>query len=88
MYDNISSLKFVKGSNNETIAAAMLSAEGEEMIFNSPVTADGRVEDWMTLILNEMRATNRLITKEAVFFYCASKERFACSKFLRFLHIL
>ena len=75
MYDNIASLRFVKGSNNEMIAAAMVSAEGEEMEFKSPVTADGRVEDWMTSVLNEMRTTNRLITKEAVFFYCADRER-------------
>ena len=75
MYDNIASLKFVKGGNNEMIAAAMISAEGEEMEFNTPVTADGRVEDWMTSVLNEMRATNRLITKEAVFYYCHDRER-------------
>ena len=71
MYDNISALKFSKGANNEMLATAMMSGEGEVMDFHRPVSADGRVEDWMTRVLNEMRRTNRLITKEAVFFYCA-----------------
>jgi len=36
------------------------------------VAAEGRVEDWMTEVLKEMRRTNRLITKEALFYYCAN----------------
>lgn len=72
MYDNIAALKFSKGANNEMLATAMISGEGEVMEFHRPVPADGRVEDWMTRVLNEMRRTNRLITKEAIFFYCAS----------------
>lgn len=58
-------------------AAAMISGEGEVMEFRNKVTADGRVEDWMTSVLQEMRATNRLITKEALFLYGANgKERY------------
>ena len=72
MYDNISSLKFSKGANNEMLATAMISGEGEVMDFHRPVPADGRVEDWMTRVLNEMRHTNRLITKEAIFYYYAN----------------
>ena len=75
MYDNIASLRLAKGPNNEMLAQAMVSSEGEQMEFRQHVTADGRVEDWMTNVLNEMRKTNRLITKEAVFFYCASTNR-------------
>ena len=71
MFDNISSLKFSKGPNNEMQATAMLSSEGEVMEFRQHVTADGRVEDWMTEMLREMRSSNRLITKEAIFVYCA-----------------
>ena len=73
MFDNISSLKFVKGPNNEMLATGMMSGEGEVMEFRNNIIADGRVEDWMTMVLNEMRSTNRLITKEAVFFYCEGK---------------
>jgi len=75
MYDNISALQFSKGNNNEVLATAMVSAEGEVMDFRNHIPAEGRVEDWMTNILEEMRITNRLITKEAVFFYCENVSR-------------
>ncbi|KAM4707116.1 dynein axonemal heavy chain 10 [Discoglossus pictus] len=75
MYDNIASLKFQVGDNNETVATAMISAEGEVMPFRQAIAAEGRVEDWMTAVLQEMRRTNRLITKEAIFRYCEDKSR-------------
>ena len=71
MYDNIAKLQFQQGPNGETLATAMISAEGEIMEFRKHVPAEGRVEDWMTAVLEEMRSTNRLITKEAIFFYGA-----------------
>ena len=71
MYDNIASLRFEQGPNGETMATAMISAEGEVMEYREHVAAEGRVEDWMTEVLAEMRRTNRLITKEAIFFYMA-----------------
>ncbi|KAE8635010.1 hypothetical protein XENTR_v10002490 [Xenopus tropicalis] len=75
MYDNIASLKFQEGDNGEMKATAMVSAEGEVMPFRQVVAAEGRVEDWMTTVLQEMRRTNRLITKEAIFRYCEDKSR-------------
>ena len=74
MFDNIASLKLVKGPNNEMLATAMVSAEGEQMEFRQTISAEGRVEDWMTAVLNEMRRTNRKITKEAIFLYCANNK--------------
>ncbi len=74
MFDNIASLSFQKGGANETLATAMISGEGETMAFRQNVVADGRVEDWMTNVLNEMRRTNRLITKESVFYYCQNQQ--------------
>ncbi|EDQ84603.1 uncharacterized protein MONBRDRAFT_39235 [Monosiga brevicollis MX1] len=68
MFDNISALRFGTG-NAANVASGMISAEGEEMAFKNPVVCDGRVEEWMTEVLAESRATNRLITKEAVFQY-------------------
>lgn len=70
MFDNISKLRFGQGHSGEPMANAMISSEGEEMDFRSAVVAEGRVEDWMTAVLNEMRRTNRLITKESIFRYC------------------
>lgn len=74
MFDNISALRFNKGPNNEMLATAMISGEGEVMEFKQHIMADGRVEDWMTSVLNEMRRTNKLITKEALFLYCANNK--------------
>ena len=75
MFDNIARLKFNPGPTGEQIAAAMVSSEGEEMEYRTGVVAEGRVEDWMTAVLNEMRQTNRLITKESVFYYCDERTR-------------
>ena len=69
MFDNIAKLRFIQGHNGEPAANAMISAEGEIMEFRSPVVAEGKVEDWMTEVLGEMRRTNRLITKESIFRY-------------------
>ena len=76
MFDNIASLKFVSGPSGEQLASAMISSEGEDMTYRTNVAAEGRVEDWMTGVLNEMRRTNRLTTKEAVFYYCDQKTRY------------
>ena len=74
MFDNIASLDFVP-SGTDLVAKAMISAEGEVMQFKESILAEGPVEDWMTSVLNEMRRTNRLITKEAIFYYCHNKTR-------------
>ena len=76
MYDNISQLRFEKGSSQEPLATAMISSEGETMVFKSSVMVEGKVEDWMTCVLDEMRRTNRLITKECIFTYCHEKSRY------------
>ncbi|KAM9193992.1 dynein axonemal heavy chain 10 [Dugong dugon] len=75
MYDNIVALRFNNGDSGEKLVSAMISAEGEVMAFRKVIRAEGRVEDWMTAVLNEMRRTNRLITKEAIFRYCEDRSR-------------
>lgn len=75
MYDNIASLRFDVESNGETVAGAMVSAEGEVMELRKPIPVEGKVEEWMTGVLLEMRSTNRLITKEAIFHYCEDRSR-------------
>lgn len=76
MYDNIASLRFDVDSNGETVVGAMVSAEGEVMELRQPVPVEGRVEEWMMGVLLEMRKTNRLITKEAIFHYCEDRSRY------------
>ncbi|XP_071619148.1 dynein axonemal heavy chain 10 isoform X2 [Heliangelus exortis] len=75
MYDNIASLRFQDGESDKKIVTAMISAEGEVMEFRKAVAAEGRVENWMTAVLEEMRRTNRLLTKEAIFRYCEDRSR-------------
>ena len=75
MFDNIAKLRFDQGPSGEPLANAMISSEGEMMEYRKGVTAEGKVEDWMTQVLNEMRRTNQLITKEAIFTYCHKKSR-------------
>ena len=75
MYDNIASLRFELGNNGENVAGAMVSAEKEVMEFRTPIPTEGRVEEWMTSVLAEMRRSNRLITKEAVYRYCEDRSR-------------
>ncbi|XP_037672459.1 dynein heavy chain 10, axonemal isoform X6 [Choloepus didactylus] len=75
MYDNIAALRFNDGESGEKLVSAMISAEGEVMEFRKIIRAEGHVEDWMTAVLNEMRRTNRLITKEAIFRYCEDRSR-------------
>ncbi|OXB64089.1 hypothetical protein ASZ78_002019 [Callipepla squamata] len=78
MYDNIASLRFQDGDSDKKIVTAMISAEGEVMEFRQAVPAEGRVENWMTAVLREMRRTNRLLTKEAIFRYCEDRSSLAC----------
>ncbi len=75
MFDNIAKLRFEQGQNQEPVANAMISSEGEIMEYRQDIVAEGKVEDWMTLVLNEMRRTNQIITKEAIFHYCSDKSR-------------
>ncbi|KAJ7419933.1 Dynein heavy chain 10, axonemal [Willisornis vidua] len=75
MFDNVASLRFQDGDNDEKIATAMISAEREVMEFRQAVPAVGRVENWMTAVLEEMRRTNRRLTKEAIFHYCEDRSR-------------
>ncbi|XP_049877279.1 dynein axonemal heavy chain 10 [Pectinophora gossypiella] len=69
MFDNIRALELYVDHTNRPVASKMISAEGEIMEFRYVVYTEGRVEDWMNLVLNEMRSTNKFITKKAIFYY-------------------
>ena len=81
MFDNIAKLRFEQGSSQEPLANAMISGEGEMMEYRQGIVAEGKVEDWMTLVLNEMRRTNQIITKEAIYHYCSNKSRQVSARF-------
>ncbi|PZC71734.1 hypothetical protein B5X24_HaOG212562 [Helicoverpa armigera] len=69
MFDNIRALDLYVDHTNRPVAAKMISAEAEVMDFRKVVYTEGRVEDWMNLVLNEMRNTNKFISKKAIFYY-------------------
>ncbi|GFO07644.1 dynein heavy chain 10, axonemal [Plakobranchus ocellatus] len=80
MYDNIALLGFQKNPSNpkDMLVYSMISSEKEVMDFRGAVHTSDRVESWMLEVLAEMRRTNRLITKEAIFYYCYKKTRYFC----------
>lgn len=79
MFDNIAALNFVhqesaptvEGEHPQTLvyAVGMMSLEKEEMQFVHAVECHGKVEAWMSNVEQEMKQSNRWITKEAVFYY-------------------
>ncbi|KAL4712607.1 hypothetical protein ACJJTC_007202 [Scirpophaga incertulas] len=69
MFDNIKALDLYVDHTHRPVAAKMISAEGEIMVFRQVVYTEGRVEDWMNLVLIEMRRTNKFLTKKAIFYY-------------------
>jgi dynein heavy chain len=71
LFDNCKKLKFGKG---DKFMIGMVSDEGEEYDFETPVKPDGNVEDWMNKVDDEMKDTLQTITKKAVYYY-AKNER-------------
>jgi len=52
----------------------MTSDEGEKYAFETPVKPDGKIEDWMTRLDEEMKRTLHIFVKREVFNY-AKEER-------------
>ena len=68
MFDNV--LKLTLGTGRlEKYVTGMQSTEGETLEYRDPVLVEGRVEEWMDSVQNEMKRTNRRVHKEAVFYY-------------------
>ena len=59
---------------NGVLVVGMVSGEGEEMRYKKDVVVEGRVERWMGEVEREMKHSNRLITKEALFYYGSSNK--------------
>ncbi|KAL5967125.1 Dynein heavy chain 10 axonemal, partial [Taenia solium] len=69
MFDNIMCLEPTKTEQGVPLVVGMRSTEGEVMKFKQPVVCTGRIEKWMTKVETEMKGSNRLITKEAIYRY-------------------
>jgi dynein heavy chain len=68
MFDNVSKLNFGTGKYDKYVVG-MSSSEGETLHYNRPTLIDGRVEEWMTGVEQEMKRSNRYLTKEAIYNY-------------------
>ena len=89
MFDNIFALRFLRSAQmsltqEETdasipfesfYATGMISLEQEEMTFSTAVECLGKVESWMLHVEEEMKRSNRWITKEAIFYYRFKQNR-------------
>ncbi|XP_047348543.1 dynein axonemal heavy chain 10 isoform X3 [Vespa velutina] len=69
MFDNLDKLNLTLDEKKRTIVTALVSCEKEIMEFKNSVLAEGNIENWMVLVLNEMKASNRYLTKKAVYDY-------------------
>ena len=69
MFDNISSLRLETDSHDHLVASAMVSSEGEAMEFREAIVTVGRVEDWMSAVVEAMRVATRYGIKKAIFDY-------------------
>ncbi|KAL7295702.1 hypothetical protein TKK_0011053 [Trichogramma kaykai] len=69
MFDNLAKFRLQPNNQDRTVATALISSEGEVMDFRNPVLAEGSIENWLVLALDEMRKSNRYLTKKSVFDY-------------------
>lgn len=69
MFDNIKSLRLGPDNQDRIVASAMVSAEQEVMEYRVAQYIEGKVEDWMNDVVDEMRRSNRYVTKKAIYDY-------------------
>jgi dynein heavy chain len=70
LFDNCKKLNFV---NNNKIIEGMTSDEGESYDFVFKVKPEGKIEEWMNIIDDEMKNSLLLISKQAVWEYARMK---------------
>lgn len=71
LFDNCKALTFGQGNK---IITHMTSEEGEKFAFETPVKPEGKIEEWLVRVDNEMKRTLTIIAKKAVYQY-AKEER-------------
>ncbi|XP_011639724.2 dynein heavy chain 10, axonemal [Pogonomyrmex barbatus] len=69
MFDNLDKFILILSDTDRLVATALKSCEGEIMEFKNPVSTEDQVEIWMNLALEEMKRSNRYLTKKAVYNY-------------------
>ncbi|XP_076621651.1 dynein heavy chain at 89D [Colletes latitarsis] len=69
MFDNLDKFRFELSNTDRVVATALISSEREVMEFRNEVLTDGKIEEWMVVALEEMKKSNRYLTKKAVYNY-------------------
>jgi len=70
MFDNLDKFALVQlDGTDRLVATALISCEREVMGFRNPVSTEDQIEIWMGLVLEEMKRSNRYLTKKAVYNY-------------------
>lgn len=69
MFDNLDKFRFEINNTERVIATGLISCEKEVMDFRNVVLAEGKIEEWMVLALEEMKRSNRFLTKKAIYDY-------------------
>lgn len=69
MFDNLDKFKLMPDNTDRLIVTALISCEREVMEFRKPVATEYTIEVWMGLALEEMKRSNRYLTKKAVYNY-------------------
>lgn len=68
MFDNLD--KFALSNNmDSSMVTALISCEREIMDFRNPVSTESQIEIWMGFALEEMKRSNRYLTKKAIYNY-------------------
>lgn len=69
MFDNLDKFALVSDNMDVLMATALVSCEREIMDFRNPVSTEDQIEIWMGVALEEMKRSNRYLTKKAVYNY-------------------
>ncbi|XP_076380407.1 dynein heavy chain at 89D [Megalopta genalis] len=69
MFDNLDKFRFETNNMERVLVTALISCEKEVMDFRYPPLAEGKIEEWMVVATEEMKKSNRYLTKKAVYNY-------------------
>lgn len=69
MFDNLDKFRFISDNKDRLIVTALISYEREIMEFRNFVAVEDKIEIWLSLAVEEMKRSNRYLTKKAVYNY-------------------
>ncbi|XP_066582837.1 dynein axonemal heavy chain 10 [Prorops nasuta] len=67
IFDNLAKIEITQDQSNRSVATALISNEAEFMSYRNPVLLAGKIENWMSNVLAEMKSSNRYWTKKAIY---------------------